>query len=73
MLCLSHKWHHGLSLTLSLVAIREPKDDEARLLQLGSEEERPPPLQWLFLLEMVMGCDDVCGNHFREEETFSGK
>ena len=45
MLCLFNKWHHGLSLTLSLAAIREPKVDEARLLQLGSEEERPPPLQ----------------------------
>ena len=20
-----------------------------------------------------MGCDDVCGKHFREQETFSGK
>lgn len=54
--------HHGLSVSpsLSLAAMREPKEDEARLLQLGSEEERPPPpppppLPWLFFLEMVMG------------------
>ena len=56
--------------------MREPKEDEARLLQLGSEEERPPPPPppWLFFLEMVMGCDMV--KHFREEEeaaAFSGK
>ena len=55
------------SISLSLDAMREPKDDEARLLQLGSEEEEES------FLEMVMGCDDVCGKHFREEAIFSGK
>ena len=53
--------------------MRDPKDDEARLLQQpGSEEARPPPLPWLFDLEMAMGCDLVC-EHFREKEAFSAK
>ena len=50
--------------SLSLAAMRDPNDEEARLLQQpGSEEQRPPPLQWLFDLEMAMGCDLVC-EHF---------
>ena len=54
--------------SLSLAAMRDPNDEEARLLQQpGSEEQRPPPLQWLFDLEMAMGCDLVC-EHFREED-----
>ena len=44
--------------------MRDPNDEEARLLQQpGSEEQRPPPLQWLFDLEMAIGWDLVC-EHF---------
>ena len=59
------------NLYLSLAAKREPKDDEARLLQQpDSEEARTPP--WLFAREMAMGCDLSC-EHFSEKEAFSAK
>ena len=58
----------------SLVAMREPNDEEARLLQQpGSEEQRPPPLQRLLDLEMAMGCDLVCEHFLEDDETASTK
>ena len=54
--------------------MREPNDEEARLLQQpGSEEQWPPPLQWLFDLEMAMGCDLVCEHFLEDDETASAK